>query len=247
MKSSRPRTAAVAVVILALGTVVWWQHQRDKRLRTETAALQQQTEQATVTLREENERLANQLRITKERSQSELNELVRLRGQAGRTRQIEQENAQLRGERDRLAKRVTTPDAQEPDAQQTAEQKLQRARSLFGRDLGLALIMAAQANDGNVPVELRGPIFDVVETLSAGAEHDVQAKQFELVYKGSLRDLKDGSATILAREKEPKQRSDGQWVRIYVMADGSSQSIGAAAPERFAAREQELWPSQSRP
>jgi hypothetical protein len=59
--------------------------------------------------------------------------------------------------------------------------------------------------------------------------------------------VEDLSETILAREKEPVQRSDGQWVRVYVMADGSSRQIAVAAPERFAAREQELWPAQFKP
>ena len=111
----------------------------------------------------------------------------------------------------------------------------------------MALILAADANGGNVPTELRGPLFDMVERLSAGAEYDIEAKHFELVYRGSLRDVKNVSGTVLAREKEPVQGSDGQWVRLYVLADGSSQYIAAGTPDGFAAREQELWPGQSKP
>jgi len=48
----------------------------------EAAALRDQLEQA-ATLREENERLAQQLRTATERSEADLRELVRLRGQAG--------------------------------------------------------------------------------------------------------------------------------------------------------------------
>lgn len=31
----------------------------------------------------------------------------------------------------------------------------------------MALIRSAEANDGNVPVELRGPLFDILESLAA--------------------------------------------------------------------------------
>ncbi len=69
-------------------------------------------------------------------------------------------------------------------------------------------------------------------------------KDFELVYKGSLRDVKNVSETVLAREKEPMQMADGRWVRVYVLTDGSSQHISAATKDGFAAREQEFWPRQ---
>jgi hypothetical protein len=108
----------------------------------------------------------------------------------------------------------------------------------------MALLLAADANGGSLPAELRAPLFAMVERLSAGAEYDVQAKQFEPVYTGSLREVKDVSGTILAREKEPTQRPDGQWVRLYVLADGSSHFISAPTADSFAAREQELWPAQ---
>jgi hypothetical protein len=82
-------------------------------------------------------------------------------------RQLEQESAQLRADRDRLAKEVksSTTQTQEADEQETPERRLQRAKGFFGRDLGMALIRAAEANGGKVPTELRGPLFDTVEAL----------------------------------------------------------------------------------
>lgn len=115
-----------------------------------------------------------------------------------------------------------------------------------GAMMGMALILAANANGGNVPAELRGPLFEMVERLSAGAEYDIRAKHFEMAFTGSLRDVKDVSGTVLAREKEPMQRPDGQWVRLYVLADASSRYIAAPTRDGFAAREQELWPGQFR-
>jgi exonuclease VII large subunit len=246
MKSSKRRSAVIAVAFLALAAIVVWQQLRARRLMAEAAALRDQLEQA-ATLREENERLARQLQAATERSQADLSELVRLRGQAGRTRQIEQENAQLKNERERLAKQLAQSSASETNEPETPEQKLLAAKSRFGCNLGMALIMVADENEGCLPTDLRGALVDTVERLSSDGEHNIQAKQFELVYRGSLHEVKDGEETILAREKEPVQRSDGQWVRLYVMADGSSRYIAAGARDGFAAREKEFWPGQFKP
>jgi hypothetical protein len=248
MKTSKLRSAAVAVAFVALATLVVWQQVRGKRWMAEAAHLREQLEQ-TATLREENERLAQQLRAAAERSQADVSELLRWRGQAGRTRQMEREYAQLKLERDRLAKGAQTSAAatQEPAALQTPEEKLQRAKGFFGRDLALALIRAAEANGGALPTELRGPLFETVETLSAGAEHDLRASHFEVVYSGSMREVKEGVDTVLAREKEPVQLSNGKWMRLYLMADGSSRYIAADSRDGFAAREKEFWPGQFKP
>ena len=208
--------------------------------------LRKQVQEAAA-LREESKSLAEQLAIAAERAQADLDELPRLRGELARVRRIEQESTRLSAERDRLLKAVQASSPQPQDPRAAPQARLGRARAMFGRDLGMALILAAEANGGKVPSELRGPIFDMVESLSAGAEFDLKANQFELVYTGSLRDVKEGGETILAREKEPVQLPDGQWVKVYVMADGSSQHISAAARDAFAARERQLWPGQFGP
>jgi hypothetical protein len=93
-------------------------------------------------------------------------------------------------------------------------------------------------------MELRGPVFDIVEMFSAGAKYDFKASQFELVFTGSLRNLKEGEQRILAREKEPVQRADGQWERVYVMTDGSGQRVGCPTRDGFGAKEKEMAPAQ---
>jgi hypothetical protein len=213
----------------------------------EAAVLQAQGGQASA-VREENERLAGQLKAALGSEEAERNELLRLRGQSARLRQAEQENARLLAERDQLTKMPQTAAAQTPETNepQTPEGKLRRAKGLFGRDLGLALIFIAEANDGNLPAELRGPVFHVLEEFApSNQEFNFRVKDFELVLNGSLREVKNVSETILAREKEPMQLADGRWVRVYVLADGSSQHISAATKDGFAAREQEFWPGQA--
>ncbi|MCX6905326.1 MAG: hypothetical protein NTW03_17975 [Verrucomicrobia bacterium] len=245
MQTPKLKFVAVSVVMLAFVVVILWQQRHAERL---AADFQQQAGQAS-TLQAENQRLAEQLRTVSERSQAESRELLRLRGQSGRMRQTEEENARLRNERDRLAKdrRVTATETNESSVPETAEASFRSAKLFFGRDLARALRMAADTNNGKVPTELRGPLFDMVESLSKGAEHGIRTKHFELVYQGSLDDVKDGADTVLAREREPMQSSDGRWVKIYVMADGSSRYIAADARDAFPARETQLWPGQFKP
>jgi hypothetical protein len=242
MNTSKLKVTAVAVVLLALVAVIVREQSRAKRLMAEGDTLRKQVQEEAA-LRDESQRLAEQLRAASERAQADLKELPRLRGELARVRQIEQESTRLRAERDRLAKTVASST---PEDSATPEVKLRRAKGFFGRDLGMALILAANANDGKVPAELRGPVFEMVESLSAGAEFGLRASQFELVYTGSLRDVQGGE-TVLAREKEPVQLPDGKWMKVYVMANGASLQISAAARDAFAARERELWPGQFKP
>ena len=102
MSTAKTKITAVAVALLALVTVVGWQQSRTKRLRAEVDALREQVEKA-ATLEEGNRRLTEQLQASPERSQADLSELLRLRGQSARMRQTEQENARLRAERDAQA------------------------------------------------------------------------------------------------------------------------------------------------
>lgn len=245
MITIKPRVATVTIALLVFVAIIvrqqWWagQLEAQKDMLCEEAA----------TLREQNGRLSALLQSAAARSQTDAGELPRLRGQAARTRELEQENKRLRADLDLLANQPKSSAAQarEPDAEATPEQRLQRAKGFFGRDLGTALIRAAEANNGTLPTELHGPLIETVEALSGAREYDIRARQFELVYSGSLRELKDASETVLAREKEPVQLANGRWARLYVMADGSSRYIAAQAPDAFATHEKELWPGQSMP
>jgi hypothetical protein len=71
------------------------------RLVAENADLRTQLNQMTL-LQDTNGRLAVQLRAAAEKSQTNQNELLRLRGQGVRLRQLEEENAQLKSQRQQL-------------------------------------------------------------------------------------------------------------------------------------------------
>src|SRR2546430_1682832 len=102
MSSTKLRAGAITVFVIALLAFAVWQHQRAQRLAADNAALREQLEQLR-SLREENQRLAGQLKAAAQDAESRSRELLRLRAQAATLRQTVQENARLKVERDRLA------------------------------------------------------------------------------------------------------------------------------------------------
>src|ERR1700730_14233327 len=95
---AKQKIGAFAVILVGAAVVVFWQQQQIKRLIAESAALHDQLGQAT-SLRDENQRLAAQLKVSLEGAPADQRELMRLRAQSSKLRQREQENVQLKAER----------------------------------------------------------------------------------------------------------------------------------------------------
>jgi hypothetical protein len=89
---------ALAAILVGVAAVMCWQQQQIKRLMVESAVLHDQLAQA-ASLRDENQRLAAQLKVSVDGSPVDQRELMRLRAQSPRLRQLEQENAQLKADR----------------------------------------------------------------------------------------------------------------------------------------------------
>jgi hypothetical protein len=217
-------TVALVIVLLAFGT---WQHLRARHLAAEKAAVGEQLEELTA-LREENMRLASQLKTTVQDSESQNRELLRLRAQAATLRQTVQENARLKAERDRLAARASAAPAattQENEPEQTPEAKWFIAKMNFSRQLALRAILFAQDHNGLMPTNLNAtvPYSNTNELTGEIVAYGIREDQFELLYQGSLQDLKEPSRTILAREKESTQAASGKWAKTYAFADGHSE------------------------
>jgi len=116
-------------------------------------------------LRDQDQEVIAKAKVRAEEGQSEHRELIRLRGQLTKLRKIEQENARLSIERDRLAL---------------------RRKQRFARDLGTALIVMAERNDNRFPTELSAEFLTLVDAISLGSTDSISGKAFELVYKGSF-------------------------------------------------------------
>lgn len=234
------KIAALVAALLALTALVNWQQQQIKQLLLQSAALREQVEQF-APLQKQNERLMKQLKAVAEDAQADVRELARLRAQTTAMQQTERENVRLRTERERLVQRVNQSSAgetKEPDVESSPERKLWMLKGQFARNYATALRMLAEENDVRLPVEVQSALLEVVAGFTPGAsEQGVEAKRFELVYKGPLGDLKHPELVVLAREKEPVQLADGRWSRTYAMADGSGNTIFAPTRDGFAAME----------
>ena len=193
-------------------------------------ALRQQIEQA-ATVREENQRLAEQLRLASERSRADASELARLRGQSVRTRQAEQES-RLKAERDRPAK----PPAANVPNDQTPEWKMVQVRMRFSKVLALSILSFANDNKGQAPTNILAGISSLTEKEFAeiladqlppeAAQHELGIDQFELVFQGSLKSTgREPGTTMIARAKEPVQLSNGRWARAAVFDDGHAECL----------------------
>jgi len=95
-------------------------------------------------------------------------------------------------------------------------------RTADGRNFGLACATYAVDHDGRFPSS--------VEEVSAYCAKEHLAltgtNQFEMVFKGSPNDLKLPRGTVAVfREREAWRAPNGKMARIYVMADGSKQTI----------------------
>jgi hypothetical protein len=226
MSSTRLKFLLCAGTLAVFAFLFWQQQERANRLKEDNAALRGQLEQSTH-LQEENQGLANELKSTLERTRKEHEELLRLRGQAVTLKQTLQENSKLKAERDHLAKSAAAPPAAARDSleEETLEKKLAMAKLQFGRQWGVALIMYAEDNQGQLPATFaaasRYADSDQLRTATGG--YDFSENQFEIAYQGSVESVKNPSETIFIKEKEPVQRANGKWVKTYIFADGHAE------------------------
>ena len=103
--SSKLKVGALVFVLLGVATLLLLQQQQIGRLVAENADLRTQLSEV-VSLQDTNGRLAEQLTAAAETAQLNQQELLRLRGQVVRLRQLEQENSQLQSQRQQLARQM---------------------------------------------------------------------------------------------------------------------------------------------
>ena len=113
------RAAALALILIGAAALMFWQHQRIERLIAERAVLRDQVGQA-ASARDEIQRLGEQIKTSVQASEADRRELMRLRAQLSRLRQVEQENAQLKIEHQRLVSQVSQ--AKQADAHSEQQQ-----------------------------------------------------------------------------------------------------------------------------
>jgi RNA polymerase sigma factor (sigma-70 family) len=215
-----------AVVVGGVVTPFVIQHRLVKQ-QEENQALRQQVDQM-AKLEVENDRLSNLVARAHGASSpgdDQLRELLRLRGEVGMLRSQTNQLEGLRNENRRLrasqAKTGPNPEPQGDDAAE-AQRQMAVAKMSDAKLLMLGLVLYAGDHTDQVAKSL-----DQLEPyLRDKAPGLTGTNQFELFFQGSLKDIPNGSPasqTIVVRERQGWQASDGSWHRAYGFADGHSE------------------------
>ena len=210
------------------------QQQALTRLRDDSALLGQQNQQAA----SEVQRLSNQLAQTtsdQAGSEAQLRELLRLRGEVGALKQQLAEAAKARDK-----------NAQQQQASATTNSSEEKANHYtLGRDtkiVGYAFRVYALNHHDQLPTDFSQAIPYIAEALrndlNSGETNPGETlrdlsefvtqmtNRFEIVYSGSITNEADQDK-ILIREKQPRQASNGAWVKAYGLVNGVGQLVKA--------------------
>jgi DNA-directed RNA polymerase specialized sigma24 family protein len=170
----------------------------------------------------------------------QLRELMRLRGEVGA---LHRQLAEATKGREK-----SVPRPQPNVGSQDQQQQIAIARMRDAKVWVFTFYKYAADHQGQVPTS-----FDqVADYLDAALRNDLNpgealrdkeefaqsTNQFEIVYQGLLNDITNQASTIVMREKEAWQSSDGGWHRTYGFADGHTE-IHKAGDGNFG-----LWESQ---
>jgi hypothetical protein len=212
MKSIR----VLLLLLIAAGAVVLiWRHFTLWQLHTEQLQFQQQLEAIAQTVSVPSPIAADSSSDTL--SAAERSELLRLRGEAGALRQ---QLTEATNEMARLSQPPRANNSAPPRNPVTEEEEARmRQKVNRGRQGALALMLYADDHQGRLP----GTAAEAVPYLgSSGGILD----EFEFVQPGvALHSIQSPSTTIVLREKEPSQLSNGRWSRVYSFADGHAVSV----------------------
>ncbi|HVY68448.1 MAG TPA: sigma-70 family RNA polymerase sigma factor [Verrucomicrobiae bacterium] len=196
-------------------------------------------------LREENRELSAKLdgiraRPVSETPPNEANngdaehrELLRLRGEVG---QLRQQIGVLEENRKRLMAGMADSRPERPAPNSDEALRAQgNMRMSNASQWTIALLMFASENNDRLPDSLErvtNYLGGKLPGVSDGSIND----HYELMYKGSLKDLASAPGTIILREKEATPKPGGGLLRTYSFADGHTE-IHAADDGDFSAWE----------
>ncbi len=236
---------AVGVCAITAGTTLVIESQKLSRLREENQRLAGQID-ALQDSRPEEAARAKAGNDEIERLRRDAAEVHKLRGGVAQLRKAREDATRLRAQIGALetklkqtsqAKGIEEP---QPTADQEPEKQIGIAKMNYLRDWTLAFVLYAQAHEGQTPKDFS----EAERFLPANFNNRFESAEFEIVYQGSLTSAQnttafDPSRTIVLREREPTQSSNGTWFRAYTFADGHSEIHSAPTSDGFAEWEKE--------
>jgi RNA polymerase sigma factor (sigma-70 family) len=222
MTATQLKLGISVLVVAGATTALVVQHQTQEKLRAENDSLTQQIAQ----LKTDNENLSNRLAAagnSQSLSDEQLNELLQLHGEVGMLRQQTNElGSLLRGN---PLRPNLSPHAPIPQNPNVAARFSLHTMNIVGaaKQMVFGFGIYAQGHNGQYPTnfdQLEGDKyfptnFPDTDGMKIGFDN------FEFVNAGSV----SGNTPdkIMLREKIARQGPDGNWVRVYGMADGSVQ------------------------
>ena len=229
MASVNFKSIFVAVVTLGLVAGVILEYLSSSRLRSELAALQSQMDDLKARSALEIQAATSQVNADElVRLRGEHSELLRLRGELSRLRSVQAETVKLQTELTRLrAVQANKPGSPEPqpvvDQEMEAYKAIGIAKMKYSRAWGIAFVSFAQANGGSLPETFEHAASFYPKDLEADAA-GLAPDLFEIVYRGSLKEISKPASTIILRERMPfpNLRKPGT-SRTYLFADGHSE------------------------
>jgi hypothetical protein len=213
----------IATVAISLAVTLILHRKAQAKLRENDAALHRQDEQLTELVAEQ-ETLSNQVAEAKSSTNSQLSELVRLRSQAQalqkQTNELEEQLASKRPAR--ASQPASKPEPRPPEYWDQLHH-LAGAKGRDAKNLSEVFVMYALDHQGGFPSN-----FEQVETyLRKGKMQLSGTNQFDIVYRGSLDELKGipGGVVALIRDRQTWTAPSGKQARVYGLANGSSQIV----------------------
>ena len=223
--------AVSALIVAAVSIPIAWQGNVNARLRQELRQLREERVQID-RLTEENERLQKEneglarVKIDHdemERLRLENGELLRLRGRVGVARAVQAENArqlqeaqsQLNESWQRAAKWGGTNVITDVEAAALQHLSVTTKTELLRKTLQ-TLMDVAQTNDTGLQLNAN----QLTPEQEARWKALESGFDFDVVYKGPLNQSQDPGRTIVIRERQAEQRTDGTYTRIYGFGDG---------------------------
>jgi hypothetical protein len=207
-----------AMTIAGIATPLVIQHQTQVKLRQENQSLRQQVDQLTrlTAANEELSKLAAPGNGSLAKDQ--LSELLKLRGEVGMLRLKNQQLEKPGAEKGRPDGGTTLAQTQAAAMKAEAEAKEATITINAMKTLGLALRMYSSDNDDRFATNIAQLKSYIGGNLPGGLSLDL----FEFAPNSQF--VTDTMPEMIVfREKNPRQKLDGKWERVYTLADGSVQ------------------------
>jgi len=215
-------TLIIASVAISLAVTFILHRNAQAKLRENDAALHRQDEQLTELVAEQ-ERLSNQVAEAKS-SANKLSELARLRGEAeALQKQTNELGDQLKSRRQARASQPASKPEPHPPEYYEQIFRMAAAKPTDAKSLSSAFAMYASDHQGRLPSS-----FEQVATYLRKEKMPLSGtNQFDIMYRGSLDDLKGipRGAVAVIRDRQTWIAPSGKQARVYGLADGSSQIV----------------------